>query len=124
MRHLLFAVFILSLVACHPSEKAPAKVFVITKTQETSQLAEDFVNKKQWKKSEPQKATRVVIVIRTAEQNPLADTFKTMGELEKAADSKSDKTSNSFIIYSFVQDDKHQLTLDEKVVVGDPLLNH
>jgi len=124
MRSIILALFILTLTACQSSEKTGETAFVVAKSEEMNKLAEDYISKKQWKHSNQQKATRIVIVIRTADQNPLSETYATLSELEKAADSKLDKTSNAFVIYSFAQDDKHKLSVVEKISIDDPLLKN
>ena len=126
MRNILFAMVVLLLVACQASDKAPKieTAAVLAKTEETNKLGEAYVAKKQWKQDQMQKATRVIVVVRTAEIEPLAATYNSLGDVELASDSKQDKTSASFVIYIYAQDDKHKLTLVEKEVIADPLLSH
>ena len=126
MRNILLALLALFLVACHPSEKAPKMetAAVLAKTEETNKIGEKYITKKQWKHEAMQKATRVIVVVRTAEIEPLAASYNSLGDVELASDSKQDKTSASFIIYTYAQDEKHKLTLVEKEVIADPLLSH
>lgn len=121
------ALLVLFLVACHPSEKAAPKTetaAILAKTEELNKIGEAFVAKKKWKHDQMQKATRVIVVVRTAEIEPLAASYNSLGDVELASDSKQDKTSASFVIYTYAQDDKHKLTLVEKEVIADPLLSH
>jgi hypothetical protein len=121
MYNILLA-FLLTLTACHSSENENA--VVLSKTPEMSKMGEEILTKNHWKQTEASKATRVIVVIRTAENNPLAAIYASFDDLDTAADAKQDKTSNSYVIYTFAQDEKRKLTVIDKVVISDPLLNH
>ncbi len=123
MRNILLALVLLTLTACQSSEHPIESAVVLAKTPEMNKMGEEIITKHQWEHRELKKATRVIVVLRTAENNPLSASYASSDELETAADAKQDKTSNSYVIYIFAQDSKHALTLVDKIVVADPLLS-
>lgn len=122
MRNILLAVFLLTLTACQSSENENA--VVLSKTPEMSKMGEEVLTKNHWKQTEAKRATRVIVVIRTAENNPLSASYASFDDLDTAADAKQDKTSDSYVIYIFAQDKKGTLSFIDKIVISDPLLNH
>lgn len=124
MRSVLMALIMLTLTACQSPENENENAVVLAKTTEMNRMGEEIITKKHWKQTEAKKATRVIVVLRTAENNPLSAVYVSFDELEKAADSKQDKSTNSYVIYTFARDEKNAFSVVDKVVIADPLLSH
>ncbi|MGE3317968.1 MAG: hypothetical protein AB7I18_01620 [Candidatus Berkiella sp.] len=116
----------LFLFACGPKEKENNHVYVIAKTPDATKLVNKVVEQNNWQTTKEIKdAKQVLVVIQTDAANPLDPKFPTIHDLEVSADNKIDRSSMSFVIYTYAVDEKGQpLLVNKTIQINDPTKNY
>jgi len=126
MRRTILVLCILVLTACAPKEKENNHVYVIAKTPEAAKFVNEIVEINKWQPTKESKnAKHLVVVIQTGAVEPLDPKFPTVHDLETAADNKIDRSSMSYVIYTYKIDEKGQPVVVEKnIKLLDPTQNY